>query len=140
MTWGISWRLGAVAASVLCFAAPVRAQPAERVPPPLESPLEETLREQAAVIGTDVETLDRYAESLAAIRRIQVRAAAEISGIVDEQKSYDIEQRAKQEMIEAVLQTGISVEEYQRVSRFMNALPEMREAIMQRVMQWLGEA
>lgn len=136
MVTDIRNRINLIAISTIIAGMPVAAQQVNVA----QEGVIEALVEQAEKTRLDVETLDAYAQSIVAIRRIQVRAAGELSTLHDEQERYDSEQRAKSEMIEAVLETGISVDEYQHVSQLMNALPELREAIMQRVTQWLEGA
>ncbi len=77
--------------------------------------------------------LDQFAEAFLAVQEIQVEASEELQGAGDEAEAQDVQRRAQEDMVEAVLETGLSVEEYNQIAQLMNSDPEVRDGIMERI-------
>ena len=77
--------------------------------------------------------LDQFAEAFLAVQEIQVEASEELQAAGDEAAAQDVQRRAQEDMVEAVLETGLSVEEYNQIAQLMNSDPEVRDGIMERI-------
>jgi len=89
----------------------------------------------------DAAKLEQFAEAIAAIRRIQSRAGAEIRALGDREDAViEVDERAKAQTLQAVLDTGLTIEEYQLIAHVVNGDVTIREETMVRVMERLNSA
>lgn len=75
------------------------------------------------------ETVERFARANEKVARIQERFSSEPSAADDRAEARVLQQRAQEEMVEAIKSEDISVEEYNIVVQQMQAAPTLREKV-----------
>jgi len=131
--WGF---LAALVASVLSQAAygQTGEDPGGHQEPPSEQqPAQKPSAQEPAAQDVDDATLDRFARAAVDLRRIEASASTEMDQIVNGAQIGEIQLRTQRDMMSAVENAGLSVEEYNRIAKLMNSDPEVRERIMERV-------
>jgi len=94
--------------------------------------------EQPAAVEVDDETLDKFADAFVEVQTIQTSASQEMEQATDPTQAQEIQQRAQEEMVQAVIDTGLSVEEYNQIAQQMNTDADLREDVMSRLEQRMG--
>jgi len=77
--------------------------------------------------------LDQFAEAFLAVQEIQTEISEELQAATDESEAQDLQRQAQEEMVSAVEDSGLSVEEYNQIAQLMNSDPEIRDGIMERI-------
>ncbi len=77
--------------------------------------------------------LDQFAEAFLAVQEIQTEISEELQAATDESEAQDLQRQAQEEMVSAVEDSGLSVEEYNQIAQLMNSDPEVRDGIMERI-------
>ena len=80
----------------------------------------------------DQQTLDNFAEAYTEVRGIQSDFADQLGSVEDREKAQSLQREAQEEMVSAVKDAGLSVQEYNQVASQMQNDPELREKVMQR--------
>jgi hypothetical protein len=80
----------------------------------------------------DSETLDSFADAYVEVRNIQSDFADQLGSVEDREKAQELQREAQEEMVSAVEDAGLSVQEYNQVASQMQNDPELREKVMQR--------
>lgn len=80
----------------------------------------------------DAETLDSFADAYVKVRNIQSDFADQLGNVEDREKAQSLQREAQEEMVSAVKDAGLSVQEYNQVASQMQNDPELREKVMQR--------
>ena len=102
-------------------------------PPSEQQPTQRPSAQQPPAKEVDDATLDRFAKAAVALRDVQTSASAEMDQVVDGGQIGEIQLRAQRDMTSAVENAGLSVEEYNRIVELMNADPDIRARIMERL-------
>ena len=73
--------------------------------------------------------LDKFVVALERVHSIGSKASAEMEQSRDMEEAQQIQQRAQGEMVEAVEEAGLTVDEYNRIAQLMNSDPQIKERI-----------
>jgi DNA-directed RNA polymerase specialized sigma54-like protein len=92
-------------------------------PPPQE--------QQAAPVSEA--KLDQFVTALNEVHAIRNEAAEELEATTDPQDAQEVQQKAQQQMIEAVEEAGLTIEEYNQIATMMGSDPELQERISARL-------
>jgi hypothetical protein len=92
-------------------------------PPPQE--------QQAAPVSEA--KLDQFVTALNEVHAIRNEAAEELEATTDPQDAQEVQQKAQQQMIEAVEEAGLTIEEYNQIATMMSSDPELQERISARL-------
>jgi hypothetical protein len=104
----------------------------------------QAVRDRAAVAedslgsGGDVSEealVDRFADAIAAIRRIRFQADEDWKMTQSEEQQIAIQDDAIDRIMEAVRETGISMQDYRRMARMMTVDPDVRADVFERLAQ-----
>ncbi|MFC3607501.1 DUF4168 domain-containing protein [Stutzerimonas tarimensis] len=76
------------------------------------------------------EQLERYAESLGEIVEIREDFTARLEDTSDVEEARELQQQAQQEMMTAVEDNGMSVEEYNAISQALQTDPDLRDRVI----------
>jgi predicted secreted protein len=111
----------AIGLATAMAAAPALAGDDEyRAPPPPQ-------QQQAAPV--DEAKLDRFVEALSEVHAIRNEASIELEATTNTEDAQAVQQRAQQQMIEAVEEAGLSIEEYNRIATLMGSDPELQQRV-----------
>jgi hypothetical protein len=77
--------------------------------------------------------IDQFVDALTEISVIRETAAAELDTTTDTAEAQQIQMRAQEEMIQAVENAGLSVEEYNQIAALMGSDPELQQEIHSRL-------
>ncbi|NHA15430.1 DUF4168 domain-containing protein [Thioalkalivibrio sp. XN279] len=77
--------------------------------------------------------LDQFVVALERVHSIGNQASAEMEQSRDMEEAQQIQQNAQGQMIEAVEEAGLTVDEYNRIAQLMNSDPEVQERINSRL-------
>ena len=77
--------------------------------------------------------LDQFVVALERVHEIGTKASAEMEESRNMEEAQQIQQRSQGEMIEAVEDSGLTVDEYNRIAQLMNSDPEVQERINSRL-------
>lgn len=102
---GLALSLTAIGAQ----AAPGQGQPEQYSPPPPQ-----TEQQQSKISD---EKLRQFSEARAAVQSVQQEYSQSIESTQDEQEAQGLREEAQEVMVEAVRDTGLSVSEYNQISR-----------------------
>lgn len=91
------------------------------------------MEQQGAQI--DPQTLDRFVDAFVAVQHIREDFAERLQAVENESEAQAMQQEAQEEMISAVEEKGLDVEEYNQVAMALQSDP----AMMQRVQQMAEE-
>ena len=80
----------------------------------------------------DDQTLDNFSDAYVEVRDIQSDFADKLGSVEDREKAQEMQREAQEEMVSAVEDAGLSVQEYNQVASQMQNDPELREKVMQR--------
>lgn len=86
----------------------------------------------------DDATLENFADAFIEVQSIQTSASQEMEQAGDPAEAQDIQQRAQEEMVQAVIDTGLTVETYNRIAQQMNTDIDLREDVMARLEARMG--
>ncbi|TVQ48264.1 MAG: DUF4168 domain-containing protein [Gammaproteobacteria bacterium] len=86
----------------------------------------------------DDATLENFADAFVEVQSIQTSASQEMEQAGDPAEAQDIQQRAQEEMVQAVIDTGLTVETYNRIAQQMNTDIDLREDVMARLEDRMG--
>ena len=82
---------------------------------------------QAAV---DEGTIEKFADAFVEVQRVREALTVELQEIEDERKANELVQEARNEMVAAVEEKGLSVDEYNEVANQMDSNPDLRERVV----------
>ncbi|WP_303903981.1 DUF4168 domain-containing protein [Thiohalomonas denitrificans] len=108
------------AATLFTVASPVLAQQAPDAPPPAG---------QAAETPDDA-TLETFSDAFGKVMNLQQDFASQLEGIESDEEARAMQQQVQKQMVEAVQQSGMSVEEYNNVATQLDQNPALREKVM----------
>jgi hypothetical protein len=77
----------------------------------------------------DPQTKEQFVAAYVEIQEIQNEYSEKLQGAADEDQARDIQQQAQDEMIQAVENNGMSINEYNEVVGIISADPELRMEI-----------
>ncbi|WP_440997486.1 DUF4168 domain-containing protein [Arhodomonas sp. SL1] len=86
--------------------------------------------QQAAEPVNDAQ-LERFSEAMGEIQEIRQDYSGQLEGVQDQEKARELQQQANEEMVQAVEDTGMSVEEYNNISQQLRQNPELAERLQQ---------
>jgi hypothetical protein len=73
--------------------------------------------------------IEQFVDALTEVHLIRNEAAAELEAATDMEEAQEIQLRAQQQMIDAVEEIGLSVEEYNQIATLMSTDPELQQRI-----------
>ncbi|MCG5535903.1 DUF4168 domain-containing protein [Ectothiorhodospira mobilis] len=79
----------------------------------------------------DPNTLDTFVDAFVAVQEIRDDFASRLEGVEDQSKAQELQQAAQEEMISAVKDQGMSVEDYNRVAMSLQNDPEMLQKVQE---------
>lgn len=112
--------VSALLSALLLATAPVHAQSDAQTPPPAA---------QQPAANIDDAQLEKFAAALDDIAKIQEDAMARLSQVEDQQKAQAIQQEANENMVDAVNDSGLSVEDYNLIANQLQTNPELQERL-----------
>ena len=77
--------------------------------------------------------IDQFVDALTEISVIRETASAQLETTTDTAEAQQIQMRAQEEMIQAVENAGLSVEEYNQIAALMGSDPELQERVHTRL-------
>ncbi|HBA65439.1 MAG TPA: hypothetical protein DCZ48_04545 [Methylococcaceae bacterium] len=77
----------------------------------------------------DPQTLDKFTKAHSALLAIRQDFSQQLSAVTDQQEAEAIQIKAQEKMIEAVEETGLSVEQYGEVIALLQNNPELSERV-----------
>ncbi len=86
----------------------------------------------------DETTLENFADAFVEVQSIQTSASRDMEQAGDPAEAQEIQQRAQEEMVQAVIDTGLTVETYNRIAQQMNTDIDLREDVMARLEARMG--
>jgi hypothetical protein len=84
-------------------------------------------QQQAAMV--DETKLDQFVDALSEVHAIRNEAAVELESTSTTEDAQEVQQRAQQQMIDAVEESGLSIEEYNRIATLMGSDPELQQRV-----------
>lgn len=81
--------------------------------------------------SVDSDTLDTFVDAFVAVQEIRDEFASRLEGVEDESKAQELQEEAQEEMISAVQDQGMSVEEYNEVAMSLQNDPEMLQRVQE---------
>ncbi|RFA29840.1 hypothetical protein CAI21_08370 [Alkalilimnicola ehrlichii] len=90
-----------------------------------------TGQQQAADFSDD--SLNQFADSYVDILDIQQDFTARLEGAEDPEQAQQLQQEANEEMVQAIEDNGLSVQEYTEIARAMDTDPELRQQVVELV-------
>ncbi len=78
----------------------------------------------------DDETLGNFAQAYKEVGQIRDAFSEQLQGVNDADKARNLQEKAQEQMIQAVIDSGLTVPEYNQVVTAMDSDPELRERIM----------
>jgi uncharacterized protein YqfA (UPF0365 family) len=79
--------------------------------------------------------LNQFIDAYSEVQTIGKEFSAKVEGVQDRSKVHALQQEAQSDMIEAVRDAGLSVPEYNEIATMMEADPELRQQVIERVEQ-----
>jgi hypothetical protein len=79
----------------------------------------------------DPQTLDAFVDAFVAVQHIREDFAERLQGVSDETEAQAMQQEAQEEMISAVEENGLNVEEYNQVAMALQSDPAMMQQVQQ---------
>lgn len=79
----------------------------------------------------DSNTLDTFVDAFVAVQKIRDDFASRLEGVEDQSRAQELQQEAQEEMIGAVKDQGMSVEDYNRVAMSLQNDPEMLQKVQE---------
>ncbi|AHK77874.1 hypothetical protein M911_00135 [Ectothiorhodospira haloalkaliphila] len=79
----------------------------------------------------DPQTLDRFVDAFVAVQHIRDDFAEQLQDVTDEAEAQALQQEAQEEMINAVQQEGMSVDEYNQVAMSLQNDPAMLQQVQE---------
>jgi hypothetical protein len=73
--------------------------------------------------------LDQFVDALNEVHTIRNEAAVQLEQATDTEEAQKLQQEAQQQMIEAVENAGLSVEEYNQIATLMGSDPDLQQRI-----------
>ena len=97
----------------------------------------EPLEQEAEAMTQDFddETLERFADAYVEVGEIHRTYSDELQDAEATEEAQDLQQRANNEMVEAIQGTGMEVQEYSAVAAALERDPDMREEVVQMIEQ-----
>jgi hypothetical protein len=77
----------------------------------------------------DETKLEQFVEALSEVHTIRNEAAVELESTTTTEDAQEVQQRAQQQMIDAVEESGLSIEEYNRIATLMGSDPELQQRV-----------
>lgn len=85
--------------------------------------------EQQPGAQVDPQTLDRFVDAFVAVQHIREDFAERLQEVTDESEAQAMQQEAQQEMISAVEENGLNVEQYNEVAMALQSDPAMMQEV-----------
>ncbi|SEQ29942.1 protein of unknown function [Ectothiorhodospira magna] len=82
-------------------------------------------------VTVDPHTLDRFVDAFVAVQHIRDDFAHQLQDVNDEAQAQALQQEAQEEMINAVRDEGMSVEEYNQVAMTLQSDPAMLQQVQE---------
>ncbi|MGM0676016.1 DUF4168 domain-containing protein [Ectothiorhodospira marina] len=79
----------------------------------------------------DPQTLDRFVDAFVAVQRIRDDFSQQLQDVTDEAEAQSLQQEAQEEMISAVQDEGMSVDEYNQVAMSLQNDPAMLQQVQE---------
>lgn len=90
--------------------------------------------EQAPSEPVDDQMVEKFAATYASVQSIQEDYTQQLQEVEDRQKAQELQQEAQGEMLEAVEDNGLSVQEYNEMIARMDQDPQLRQRVFNIVM------
>jgi hypothetical protein len=103
--------------------------PATQQQPAQQQPAPQQFDQQQEAASVSEEKLEQFVEALTEITMIRQTAAVELESAADMERAEQVHREAQEQMIEAVENAGLSVDEYNRIATLMGTDPELSERI-----------
>lgn len=94
-----------------------------------------SVQEEAAApaVAVDDRKIDQFADAYVAVQQIQSQATQQLGATADADKAQQVKQEAETQMIEAVQQSGLQIEEFNQIVQAMASDPTLRDKISGRI-------
>lgn len=89
-------------------------------------------QQQQQMNVTDAQ-LQEFAQAQAAVGQVQSKFRAQAQAVETQEEIKAIQQQASQQMVQAIQQTDLSVQEYNQIANLVQANPQVREKYMELV-------
>lgn len=101
---------------------PQQSQPAQ--PPAAAAPAEVNISDAQ---------LENFVTAFGEVRELEQGFTRQLEGVENQEEAQALQQRTQQKMMSAVEESGLSVEEYNKIVSAMRQDPELRQQILNRV-------
>jgi len=132
MTFTRYARVSLLSATAVCLAALSQGALAQQdeptTPPPSASP-------SAATAPIEDAKIEKFADAFVAVQDIQSKASQKLQSTTDPAQQQQVKSTAESEMIQAVRQNGLQVEEFNQIVQTMAADAELRTRITAKIQQ-----
>ncbi|RUO30954.1 hypothetical protein CWE12_06865 [Aliidiomarina sedimenti] len=123
-----TFALSAIAAALFSMPALAQEQQQQQQQQAQQQQAQQQMEEMASEPVTD-EQLEQFADALDEIERINDEFVAELEEAENQEEAQELQIAAQSEMVEAVENSGLSVEEYNAIAYRMQNDPEIQERI-----------
>lgn len=104
------------------------AQEAAQPAPPPGAPAQ-----HAPAAQIDNATIEKFAKAMDSVQGIQENFTQQLQGVNDSEKAGVLQKQAQEEMVSAVEDAGLTVEEYQNLASMMQQNPKLRERALEKM-------
>lgn len=111
---------------------PPQEQPPQEQQPPQEEQTQPMPQEQE-VPDVSEEQIDQFVEAHIAVNDVREEYTDQLQEAEDQEEAQQLQQEANQAMTSAIEDTGMDVEEYEEVAMAVNADPDVRNEVMERL-------
>ncbi|MEX2616751.1 MAG: DUF4168 domain-containing protein [Alphaproteobacteria bacterium] len=87
--------------------------------------------QQQQQVNVTTEQLQEFAKAQAAIGEVQAQFQRQAQGVESQEKIQSLQQQANEQMVEAVQETDLSVQEYNQIANLIQADPQVRQRYME---------
>ena len=77
--------------------------------------------------------LQKFAKADQAIRQMQSKFQSQSQGVESQEEMQAIQQKANKQMVQAIEQTGLSIQEYKKIGNVIRTNPEVQKKYMNMV-------
>ena len=87
--------------------------------------------EQPAAADIDDATLDRFVDAFIAVRAIHEDFSAQLETVSDEAAAQQLQQEAQEQMVHAVQDEGISIDDYNAIGMMLQSDPSLLDQVQE---------
>jgi len=81
----------------------------------------------------DEATIDKFADAMGKVQVIQQSVSQQLQAVENDDQARELQLQAQDEMIAAVKETGLTVEEYNNLAERAQQNPQLRQQVMEKL-------